>query len=239
MGPRRRSTPGEGSATDGATLYLCRQGPTWVVVIESPRITGALRLRHAGRDPYDARFELLSVARRACPGAAIVSADGALERRRLRVAPRGARRRGSGRRPGPGDPPRALGRAARAREAPPTTGCGPPLPLGAGPGLGPATLVLTAFSPRRRPRAGRGSSGPNADRRCPLDAGAVHLASHARVVVERVVHGAAVVPDGERVDGPAQAAGEVLVDAVPVQMAPAGPLTPPSSTPRSGWCRPG
>ncbi len=72
-------SPGEGKTTDGATLYLCRQGPTWVVVIESPRITAAVRLRHSGRDPYDARSKLLSTARRACPGAAIVSADGALE----------------------------------------------------------------------------------------------------------------------------------------------------------------
>ena len=80
MAPRRRSnSPGRGKTTDGATLYLCRQGPTWVVVIESPGITGAVRLRHSGRDPYDARSELLSTTRRACPGAAIVSADGALE----------------------------------------------------------------------------------------------------------------------------------------------------------------
>ena len=79
MGPRRSSTPGEGSTADGATLYLCRQGPNWVVVIESLGITDAVRLRHAGRDPYDVRSELLSMARRACPGAAIVSADGALE----------------------------------------------------------------------------------------------------------------------------------------------------------------
>jgi hypothetical protein len=50
-----------------------------VVVIESPRILGAMRLHHVGRDPYDARFELLCTARRACPDAAIVSADGALE----------------------------------------------------------------------------------------------------------------------------------------------------------------
>jgi len=80
MGPRHRSNvPGDAGATDCATLYLCRQGPAWVVVIESPRITGALGLRHSGRDPYNARFELLSLARRACPDAAIVSTDGALE----------------------------------------------------------------------------------------------------------------------------------------------------------------
>jgi hypothetical protein len=60
-------------------LYLCRRGPTWVVVIESPRVTDALRLRHSGRDPYDARYELLCLARRACPDAAILSTDGALE----------------------------------------------------------------------------------------------------------------------------------------------------------------
>ena len=63
----------------GATLYLCRQGPRWVVVIESPRISRALRLRPPGRDTYDARFQLLSIARRACPDAAIISTDGALE----------------------------------------------------------------------------------------------------------------------------------------------------------------
>ncbi len=80
MEPTNRSkVPADAKASDCATLYLCRQGSTWVVVIKSPRMTGALRLRHSGRDPYDARFELLSVARRACPDAAIVSTDGALE----------------------------------------------------------------------------------------------------------------------------------------------------------------
>ncbi len=64
---------------DRATLYLCRQGSLWVVVIESPRMRGAVRLRHAGRDSFDARFELLSRARRACPDASILSVDGALE----------------------------------------------------------------------------------------------------------------------------------------------------------------
>jgi hypothetical protein len=80
MGPRDSSdNPRDGGVTDHATLYLCRQGPMWVVVIESPGVTGALRLDHAGNDAYDARFELLSRARRACPEAAIVSTDGALE----------------------------------------------------------------------------------------------------------------------------------------------------------------
>lgn len=72
-------TPGAGLVIDCATLYLCRQGARWVVVIESPRVRSALRLRHAGRDSFDARFELLSKARRACPDASILSSDGALE----------------------------------------------------------------------------------------------------------------------------------------------------------------
>ncbi|MGA2933212.1 MAG: hypothetical protein ABSE98_14160, partial [Acidimicrobiales bacterium] len=76
---RHLQGPGHGDVIDRATLYLCRQGEKWVVVIESARISGALRLRDAGRDAYDARFELLSRARRACPGAAIFSTDGALE----------------------------------------------------------------------------------------------------------------------------------------------------------------
>ena len=71
--------PGHGGVIDRATLYLCRQGEKWVVVIESAGISGALRFRDAGHDAYDARFELLSRARRACPDAAIFSTDGALE----------------------------------------------------------------------------------------------------------------------------------------------------------------
>jgi len=73
------NVPGHGGVVGCATLSLCRRGERWLVVIESPRILGALRLHHTGRDPYDARFELLCTARRACPGAAIVSTDGALE----------------------------------------------------------------------------------------------------------------------------------------------------------------
>lgn len=72
-------TPSASGVLDSATLYLCRQGQTWVVVLESPRITAALLLRRSGRDAYDARFELLSRARSACPDAAIVTTDGALE----------------------------------------------------------------------------------------------------------------------------------------------------------------
>ena len=70
--------PSVSGVIDCATLYLCRQGRRWVVVIESPRVRGAVRLRHAGEDSYDARFELLSTARRACPDAAIISTDGAV-----------------------------------------------------------------------------------------------------------------------------------------------------------------
>ena len=50
----------ESPVLDCATLYLCRQGRTWVVVVESPSFTGALLLRHAGSDSFDARYELLS-----------------------------------------------------------------------------------------------------------------------------------------------------------------------------------
>ena len=79
MQPRSRSnTPQHRGVIDFATLYLCRQGPRWVVVIESPRVKGAVPLYHAGDDAYDARFELLTSARRACPDAAIMSTDGAL-----------------------------------------------------------------------------------------------------------------------------------------------------------------
>lgn len=72
-------TPNASGVPDHATLFLCRQGQTWVVVLESPRITSAQLLRRPGRDAYDARFELLSRARAACPDAAIESTDGALE----------------------------------------------------------------------------------------------------------------------------------------------------------------
>lgn len=79
MQPRSRSnTPQHRGVIDFATLYLCRQGPRWVVIIESPRVKGAVPLYHAGDDAYDARFELLTSARRACPDAAIMSTDGAL-----------------------------------------------------------------------------------------------------------------------------------------------------------------
>jgi hypothetical protein len=79
MEPNGASSTGDGGVIDQATLYLCKQGATWVVVIESPRVRGAVRLRYSGRDSFDARFELLSTARRACPEASIVSTDGAVD----------------------------------------------------------------------------------------------------------------------------------------------------------------
>jgi hypothetical protein len=69
--------PAHSGVIDCATLYLCRQGPRWVVVIESPRVTGAVPLQHDGRDAYDAQFALLCSAQRACPDAVIMSTDGA------------------------------------------------------------------------------------------------------------------------------------------------------------------
>jgi hypothetical protein len=79
MRPRSGSNiPAHSGVIDCATLYLCRQGPRWVVIIESPRVSGAVPLRHSGHDTYDAQFELLSSAQRACPDAVIMSTDGAL-----------------------------------------------------------------------------------------------------------------------------------------------------------------
>ncbi len=63
---------------DGATLYLCRQGRRWVVVVESPHVTGMVPLPTLGGDGIDARSDLLARARQACPDAAIISTDGAL-----------------------------------------------------------------------------------------------------------------------------------------------------------------
>jgi hypothetical protein len=76
---RTSESPSESPVLDCATLYLCRQGRTWVVVVESPGFTGALLLRHAGPDSFDARYELLSRTRRARPGAAVSTTDGAVE----------------------------------------------------------------------------------------------------------------------------------------------------------------
>jgi hypothetical protein len=79
MQPRNKAgVPLDHGVIDGATLYLCRQGRRWVVVIESPRVTGALPFHYAGRDSHDAKFELLTLAHLACPDAAVMSADGAL-----------------------------------------------------------------------------------------------------------------------------------------------------------------
>jgi hypothetical protein len=75
------SSDGSGSSLviDRATLYLCQRGTRWVVILESPRVRSAVRLRHAGGDSFDARFELLSKARQVCPDASILSADGTRE----------------------------------------------------------------------------------------------------------------------------------------------------------------
>lgn len=79
MQPKSGSdVPAHNAVIDDATLYLCRQGPRWVVVIESPGVSGALPFHHAGRDAYDARFELLTSVHRACPDAVVMSTDGAL-----------------------------------------------------------------------------------------------------------------------------------------------------------------
>jgi hypothetical protein len=79
-GDKELSTdPERRDLVDQATLYLCKQGSKWIVVMDSPSVCGAFRLRYAGRDSFDARFELLSTARRARPSASIVTADGAVE----------------------------------------------------------------------------------------------------------------------------------------------------------------
>jgi hypothetical protein len=49
-----------------------------VVVIEAPRLSGAVRLRHTGRDGQEAQLELVALARQACPDATIMITDGAL-----------------------------------------------------------------------------------------------------------------------------------------------------------------
>ena len=79
MQPRKNAgVPAHGQVIDGATLYLCRQGRRWVVVLESPRVTEAVPFHHTGRDGHEARFELFMLARLACPDATIISTDGAL-----------------------------------------------------------------------------------------------------------------------------------------------------------------
>jgi hypothetical protein len=77
---QRRSNTGvplHSQVIDGATLYLCRQGQRWVVVIESPRVTGAVPFPHTGRDSVGARWALLTLTRLACPDATVISTDGA------------------------------------------------------------------------------------------------------------------------------------------------------------------
>lgn len=76
---RTSQTPSKHGVLDSATLFLCRQGQTWVVVLESPSVTSAQLLRRSAHDTYDARFDLLSRARAVCPEAEFETTDGALE----------------------------------------------------------------------------------------------------------------------------------------------------------------
>jgi hypothetical protein len=79
MQPRNdASVPRHSEVIDGATLYLCRQGRRWVVVVASAHFNGAVTFQHAGRDSHEARFELLRLAHLACPDATVISTDGAL-----------------------------------------------------------------------------------------------------------------------------------------------------------------
>jgi hypothetical protein len=79
MQPKKSAgVPVHGQVIDGATLYLCRQGKRWVVIVESPRVTAAAPFHHSSRDSHDARFALLTLARLACPDATVISTDGAL-----------------------------------------------------------------------------------------------------------------------------------------------------------------
>ena len=132
-----------------ATLYLCRQSRRWVVVIESPRITGAVPVHHLGLDSHDARLELLTLAHVACPDATLITTDGAVTSAdyEWRVEVRGITVR-------PGDLGWALsrafhrvgGRERRVDEA----GDRAALPLGREPVVfRPAPLLLTA--PQERP----------------------------------------------------------------------------------------
>lgn len=76
---REGAPSGHGEAVDVATLYLCRHGTRWIVVLDSPEVRGVARLGQVGHDSFDARFELLSKVRRACPDVTIATTDGVLE----------------------------------------------------------------------------------------------------------------------------------------------------------------
>jgi hypothetical protein len=74
MRARNRSgAPAHRAITDNATLYLCRRGLRWVVVIQTPHFVGAVPFQHRGRDGHDARSGLLTTARLACPAAVITT----------------------------------------------------------------------------------------------------------------------------------------------------------------------
>ena len=76
---RTSKIPSKHGVLDSATLFLCRQGQTWVVVLEAPSVTAAQLLRRSAHDTYDARWDLLSRARSACPDATFETTDGGLE----------------------------------------------------------------------------------------------------------------------------------------------------------------
>ena len=141
---KRSRVPAHTGVIDSVTLYLCRQGRRWVVIMESPSVSGALPLGRSGHDSTDAQCELLATARRACPTATLMSTDGALTSAdyEWRVEVRGVVTR-------PGDLGLALHRelsaeSGRGRQRP-TPACRGPLPLGHGPRvLGPAPHLLTS-----------------------------------------------------------------------------------------------
>ena len=230
MQPRNTSdAPAHNGTIDGATLYLCRQGPRWVVVIESPtrhRRRAAPSRRSLTATMLGSSSCRASRARPApTPPSSVPTGPSTSEDYEWRIEVRGIVALAPviwG-----GAAPRTHGRGVPTTASPRADGRAP-LPLGPEP-------VVLGPSPRLLIRSGSTAQPAPSGWRA-LHAGAVHLAAHARVVVQRVVHGAAVVPDGERPGGPAQPAGEVLVDAVPVRDGPAGPPTPPSSSPRSGSC---
>jgi hypothetical protein len=144
---QRRETAGisgRRATIDGATLFLCRQGGRWAIVVESPRFNGAMAFDHPSSDAHDARAAVLSWIRRACPDATIISTDGALtaEDYEWRLEVRGVEARA-------GDLGVALLRAFRAEQAEQA----PPVEAGTPrPGLGRRCHLGLSPSVSGRPR---------------------------------------------------------------------------------------